>query len=265
MEAITANQITALLADKHGKDVFVSQCKTGATWGANFQIMDAWAMKRSWAHPRTIGYEIKVSRSDFLNDSKWPGYLPYCNEFYWVAPVGLIDPTEVSDGVGLLAVAKTGTRLFTKRKAAFRDIEIDQDILRYVLMHRVTVSGGTYDVDRLRSRDFWRQWLEEKEEDRAIGHRVSTALSAKYSREVTEVECKQRALEVRIKQLEMVEQLVNDMGIDLSSWSLASTAKRQVQRTMAIINPDIQRMITAAAESLQTLAANLKSRNPKDD
>ena len=88
---ITANKIQSLLAVKHSKDIFVPECKDGPTHTADHLRMDAWVMKRSWVRPLSIGYEIKISRQDFLNDQKWHSYLNYCNEFYFVCPAGLID------------------------------------------------------------------------------------------------------------------------------------------------------------------------------
>jgi hypothetical protein len=32
--------------------------------------------------------EIKVSRADLLGDQKWPGYLDYCDHFFWAVPAG---------------------------------------------------------------------------------------------------------------------------------------------------------------------------------
>ena len=71
-----ASDLLALLAKKHSADVFVPECKTGGTWAGTHLRLDAWAMRRSWTHPTVWGYEIKVSRSDFLSDDKWVGYLP---------------------------------------------------------------------------------------------------------------------------------------------------------------------------------------------
>ena len=82
---ITAQTVLELLAAKHSRDVFVPECKNGATHFADgMQKIDAWAMKKSWASPCVTAHEIKVSRADFLKDDKWPGYLPYCNQFYFV-------------------------------------------------------------------------------------------------------------------------------------------------------------------------------------
>ncbi|KKK53969.1 hypothetical protein LCGC14_3089430, partial [marine sediment metagenome] len=119
---MTAGEVVRLLTKKHSADLFVSECKTGATYTGTGMRMDAWAMKRTYSPPTTIGYEIKVSRSDFIADDKWPEYLTGCHQFYFVTPSDIIKPNEVPDQAGLLCVAKTGTRLFTKKKAPWRDI-----------------------------------------------------------------------------------------------------------------------------------------------
>ena len=65
---ITAMDIMVLLETRHGGDVFVPECKAGATQGAGYTPrLDAWVMFKSRSRPRVIGYEVKVSRSDFDN------------------------------------------------------------------------------------------------------------------------------------------------------------------------------------------------------
>ena len=80
---VLARQIVDLLDVRHGRDVFVPECKGGPTWGGGHRRLDAWAMRRSYTKPCVWGYEIKISRSDFFADEKWPGYLPFCNQFYF--------------------------------------------------------------------------------------------------------------------------------------------------------------------------------------
>jgi len=50
----------------------------------------------------TMGYEIKMSRQDFLQDKKWKKYLQFCTRFYFVAPKGIIKPEELPENIGLL-------------------------------------------------------------------------------------------------------------------------------------------------------------------
>jgi len=40
-------------------------------------------MPRPLLNPACTGYDIKISRSDFLGDEKWTGYLPLCNLLYF--------------------------------------------------------------------------------------------------------------------------------------------------------------------------------------
>ena len=82
---MNADTILSLLRKKHVQDIFVPNCKTGPSWTAtDYWIFDAWVMNKSWTNQRVIGYEIKVSRSDFLQDSKWRSYLGYCNMLYFL-------------------------------------------------------------------------------------------------------------------------------------------------------------------------------------
>src|SRR5687767_11755578 len=120
-----ASVILAMLTNKHAEDVFVPECKDGPSHGSMCKL-DGWAMAKSWARPCVTGYEIKVSRSDFLRDNKWPSYLPMCNELYFVSPRDVIKPEECPEPCGLLYVADSGTRLFTKKKAPYRSVTIPE-------------------------------------------------------------------------------------------------------------------------------------------
>lgn len=50
-------------------------------------------------------FEVKVSRSDFMNDirsGKWMAYLPHCNCFYFAAVKGILDISEIPQQSGLI-------------------------------------------------------------------------------------------------------------------------------------------------------------------
>jgi hypothetical protein len=139
----TANHIKALLAHKHRKDVFATEVNLGSAW-ANCRRMDAWAMKRTWAPITTIGYEIKVSRADFLRDDKWPEYLDHCGEFYFVCPHGMISTSEIPPGVGLIVTTKAGDGLRTARRATRHGSGLSQSVAAYLLMNRATITASRY-------------------------------------------------------------------------------------------------------------------------
>jgi hypothetical protein len=118
---ITSDTILKLLLEKHHKDLCIPECKTGSTWFSNKLFkLDLWVMRRSWSRPNTYGYEIKVNRSDFINDDKWNNYLKYCSDFYFVTYPGIIEVNEIPEEVGLLVTSVNGKRLYTKKKAISR-------------------------------------------------------------------------------------------------------------------------------------------------
>lgn len=142
-----ASDLVDQLAQRHAKDVFVSECKDGSSWeGA--RRLDAWALAKSWSPWRTYGYEIKVSRSDFEQDQKWLEYLPCCHHFSFVCPAGLIRATDLSDGVGLIWMSPSGS-LVTKVKAARREPDPKRllALMSYVLMSRCRVVGDMHQAN----------------------------------------------------------------------------------------------------------------------
>lgn len=135
-----AEIILQALKNRHWRDVFISECKTGPTWfNSHLRKLDAWVMKRSWTQFGTIGYEIKVSRSDFKQDKKWREYLPYCHQFYFVCPWGLIQPEEIDKAAGLCWVSKNGQRIYIKKHVLQRDTELPVEILIHIIMSRTIV------------------------------------------------------------------------------------------------------------------------------
>ena len=143
---ITSKQILDLLSAKHSKDVFVSECKNGETWGARDLLkIDAWALLRTYSPLTMIGYEIKTSRQDFEQDQKWASYLDLCHIFYFVCPAGLIRADDLPQRAGIIWVSKGG-KLHTKRKAerVEPDVKKLNRLLVYVLMARSRIVDSTY-------------------------------------------------------------------------------------------------------------------------
>lgn len=68
---------------------------------------------------RTVGFEVKVSRADFLREladfRKSETWTHVVDQFFIVAPGKLIEPSELPEGWGLLELR--GSKLFTKVQA----------------------------------------------------------------------------------------------------------------------------------------------------
>lgn len=110
---------------KSGRWVYLREFRAGTGWSATSnRFLDAWAIQ-PW--PSTgmgiVAIEIKVSRSDWLRELGKPGKrdsaLRISNQFYFVAPLGVIVQSEVPDECGLIVVSETATIL---AEAPWRDV-----------------------------------------------------------------------------------------------------------------------------------------------
>lgn len=111
------------MSTRHKDDLCVPECKTGPSMGTNHRRFDLWTMARSYSPLTFYGYEIKISRADYPQDKKWQDYLPYCNQFYWVTPWGMVKPEETPGECGLIWCSQNLTRTYVKKKAAHRKID----------------------------------------------------------------------------------------------------------------------------------------------
>jgi len=83
-------------------------------------------------------HEVKVSRSDFLADiakpSKRAGYASISEKFYYVAPDGMLDPSEMPDGAGLLV--ERGDDFVLAKRAKKRRIELQPEVYLAMILKR---------------------------------------------------------------------------------------------------------------------------------
>ena len=226
---ITAKVLLDLLQIKHGEDLSIPECKDGPTQFANHRRMDLWVMKRSWANSLSICYEIKISRSDFLNDTKWQDYLPLCNELFFVTKPGVIEKDELPEQVGLLVCSKNGVRLFTKKKAPYRDIELPENLYRYILMARTKIDSD-YKIEQGSATARWKRWLAQKDEKKELGWNVSKKIRQLVTQRILEVEGRQRILEKEIKNLGELRKIALGLGFTEDqlcspSWNFNRTAE----------------------------------------
>ena len=255
-----ARTLLDLLAKRHKDDIFVPECKDGPTHGAQHARLDAWAMNRSWADARFWGYEIKVSRGDFLRDGKMHRYLPLCSDFYLVCPAGLIGAHEIPAEAGLLWATKNGAQLYQKKRAPHRAIEPPAALLLYVLMNRVRITGELDLSDKPADRrEFWERWLEEKTLSRNLGHRVSHSLGAALRGELEQARERARVAEQRAKELADVEGLLVSLGINVGGaiWQ----AKNRVARALGQSPDELLRTLQHARQAIETAEQAL--RQPK--
>lgn len=125
MSKTTSNDIAVALKCKHQPPEWclffevADDTGTRARRYADAVAMSIWPSRGYAIH----GYEIKVSRSDFMNEMKDPSKADavgkYC-DFWWLAtPKGLVEPEELPITWGLVEL--TGAGLRVKKKAPQRE------------------------------------------------------------------------------------------------------------------------------------------------
>lgn len=212
-----ASDLVKMLQWRHREDVFIPECKDGGSWNRNNHLrLDAFVIRKSFTNPLTIGYEIKVSRSDFLGDKKWQGYLPYCNEFYFVCPNGMIKPEELPDGVGLIHATKNGKGL-RRIEYSSNNLEarIPDDMYKYILFSRSDIIHRPQ--GQKAKREFWKYWLHMKEVDAELGKKVGKALAEKIKTRIVEVGNRNSHLRYEVSQLNAVKKVVKEFGVETST------------------------------------------------
>lgn len=211
---ITACDINELLIEKYNRDfICIPECKIGSSWSnGKHRIIDLWCMAKSWALPRTIAFEIKVSRNDFLRDIKWQDYLAYCTEFYFVAPPNIIAPDELPPEAGLMITSKNCKMLVTKKKAPMRQVQIPDSIYRYILMWRIKIIDENQATES--SSKYWKKWLETKALDNDLGCRVSRKVSEIVNNRIKKAEDENYRLKKDIENLQEVKQFLDSIKFD---------------------------------------------------
>lgn len=135
-----------------------------------------WASKKHWR----VAYELKTSHADFLNELKQPAkrdaFYQYSNEFYFVAPVGIIPVSELPEGCGLMELNKKSLRI--KQHAMQRECEdLPMDITAAMVANKSDVD--IFSHNKLRHMKYWKYAgieISEKELNKIVGDFVAKDL-----------------------------------------------------------------------------------------
>jgi hypothetical protein len=123
-EAITASAVVErLLVRYQPPEWFTTRELTLGNRRVDFAALSCWRTRGY----RLVGAEIKVSRADWLRElqehEKSRGWTEACDEFYIVAPKGIVQRDEVPREWGFLELV--GARLMTRAYAPSRDRPAD--------------------------------------------------------------------------------------------------------------------------------------------
>ena len=135
---MTENEIIRIIArDCRAKKLrFYAKVYAGRLYKSQERILDGMAFTQEYANMRSIGYEIKVSRADFLQDKKWPDYLPVCNSFYFVSSPEIIRPSDLPPDIGLYWVENDSLALVKRAGRRIVQPEDLQNVLKSIVINR---------------------------------------------------------------------------------------------------------------------------------
>lgn len=261
MSKITAHTLATLLREKHKDDLFFSEISCGhdvfeASCG-NARL-DHWAMKKSWSNPNYIGYEVKVSRADFMQDTKWPIYLNSCTQFYFVVAPDVCDVSEIGEQAGLMVVSKNGKRLVTKKKAPRLKPKRERiyNMMKLALMRQ---GDGIPQIDKLNQHPHQiLDYLENAQEDKIVGSRVAHQL--KHTRDL--LDRRETQLQADKKKSEELLRIARELGISEHDLAyIPERAKETLLKRMEGYLPELRGL----AEMLGVNANRLRAAQEKID
>lgn len=263
---VTSTDIKIALRDLHitRSTYFITECKTCSTYFPDPQGLlkfDGLAITKSYTKPNIIGYEIKVSRSDFKQDSKWHLYLQYCNEFYFVVPTGLVKKEELPDNVGLIYYNPDTKALRTVKKAQYRLIDKPVGVYEYIIFSRLDEDRIPFYNDK---KEYCKDYLKDEIDRKYIGERLGTKLAM----ELQQAHKRLHTLEHSEKELELwkaVEKVLKDKNI-IGYWrNDAETVVKGLKEALAGAFPsELETMINRMEYDL-TVLKRLQEESKADD
>lgn len=241
---MTSKDIEKCLAKRHLENLFFTQIKNGPTWHSkNLAIMDAWGMQPSWTKPEFTGYEIKVSRSDFIQDTKFVNYLELCQYFYFVSPKEIIKESELPEQAGLMVCYPSG-HLKILKKAPFRNIYPPSEFFLYLFMNKITKNW-----ERGTRIEYWKGILGQLEVASQTGKDISRLLIfIKNQQLVKELELlEKRRFELK-RDFEILEELKKHFEVN-SLWAL----KQKIESQLNYPKQDLDHCLDKLKEVQNTL------------
>lgn len=273
MGKVSARDIKRALSNYHSDpydSTIFFEVKNGSTYfNSELLIMDGLAIKHSWVNPCLTGYEIKVSRSDFLQDDKWHGYLDYCHKFYFVCPKGMIKRKEIEsmdNDVGLMYYSPDykNCGLYTMKAPAYRNAGFPpKELLYYIIMSKLESDRYPFHSDK---KEFFKEWLADKKDNIKLSFRIEEKLGdtiREQQREINRYHEEKEQLKKNKKKMNKFFDYLNNLG--LKSYfgnGLKDNWKEKIGR---LINSDFTEKDIRKIKNAINNAEKLKDLLPESD
>jgi len=219
MTTATANDIlTALQKRTPQREMFFAGVNLGPA-GHGLRTMDAIWFRKSWTRPRITGFEVKISRSDFLRDDKWPEYAAVC----------VLSRNEIPGTAGLMVYNPESGALSVQKGAPHTDRELDQWLLMYLVMSKTEPKWHPFYSSE---REYLEAWVDDKADRKALGRMVGTRLALRLE----DLEIENDRLKRDVERLRETSRAYNEIVGVLRKergWRYGTSAVDQFKRLLA--------------------------------
>jgi len=238
-------EIKKQLAERYNRSMdstIFFEVKNGPThFTKDLLILDALAIKKSWANPCFTGFEIKNSRSDFKRDEKWPGYLKYCHKFYFVCPKGMIKKEEIESvdkTVGLIYYSENyANKLHTVKAPIMRNMDIPpKEFLYYIITAKLEPDRYPfYSTDK----EYFKAWLDNKLDNERIGWRVRSKILdtlSEQAKKLKNFENRLRTLDKNEERVHRIFDKLRKLGV-MKNWNtdLKNNWEKELTSVLSIV------------------------------
>jgi hypothetical protein len=145
--------------------------------------------------------------------------------------------------------------LLKKKQAARREIEVPEELYRYLLMSRARIESEHAEPGRDDRAAYWRNWVANDKEYDLIGHRVSK----RVAEHVREVERENRRLAGENEALALFKERLADLGVDPTQGIYKFHVESVLDRLAGKLPPRLRGDLDRAIEGLQRVQTLFKT------
>lgn len=228
--------------------------------------LDGVALEVNWRGDTWIsGFEVKVSRGDFLRDAKYLCYKNYVDDLTLVCPARMIDRSEVPEPVGLMYYDPSKRTLRYRRKP--NPSHGDTRQVEHRLLKKLAASERP---DRYGHYETAAEYVAQREAMKGIGRALGTKMALRLQQlEQLQEPTEARRIQAQSKAFERVCDILSRHGYQISRWTRTEdleTRLKELDEALSSVVPTgtVDRETLYAISCLQQLRTTLGLQDRKE-
>lgn len=264
---VTAMDINCALASRYRRDGDGYWSEISVTEPNDTVLrLDGVALEVNWRGDTWIsGFEVKVSRGDFLRDAKYLCYKNYVDDLTLVCPARMIDRSEVPEPVGLMYYDPSKRTLRYRRKPDPSHGDTRQ--VEHRLLKKLAASERP---DRYGHYETAAEYVAQREAMKGIGRALGTKMALRLQQlEQLQEPTEARRIQAQSKAVERVCDILSRHGYQISRWTRTEdleTRLKELDEALSSVVPTgkVDRETLYAISCLQQLRTTLGLQDRKE-